>query len=47
MKYAVLLCLAALSYDALAMNGRNMRHAGVALSQMSSSVGQGLWGFLP
>ena len=43
MKYAVFLCLAAISYDALAMNGYYRNRAGASLSGMSDVVGKSLW----
>lgn len=46
MKYAVLLCLAAIGFDALAMHGRYRDRAGHAVAAMSASVGQSLWGRL-
>lgn len=46
MKYVVLACLCAASFDATVMGGHYRHRAGAGLSQMSASVSQSLRGRL-
>ena len=44
MKYAFLLLIGALTFDAAVMNGRYRNQVGHAVGQAASSIGHALWG---
>ncbi len=46
MKYVLLLALAAISFDAMVMNGYYRNRAGHNLASLSDAVGESLWGRL-
>lgn len=46
MKYALLLCVAVVTFDAMAMNGHYRNRVGRSITGASASVGQILWGRL-